>query len=68
MVKTGSVNIDIKLNNEWLEICGCGIINRKIISENHIGFAIGGGLERLIMLKHQIIDIRKLYNTEQITI
>ncbi len=48
----------------WLEVLGCGMIHPKVLSEGGIdpdvysGFAFGIGMERLIMLKYQIDDIR----------
>lgn len=49
---------------EWLEMLGCGMIHPNVLSEAGIdpdkykGFAWGGGIERLIMLKYGIEDIR----------
>ena len=48
----------------WLEILGCGMIHPKVLemagidSSTYTGFAWGFGLERLIMLKNNIDDIR----------
>lgn len=53
-------------NNELLEIGGCGIIHPSILKkykkENRQAFAFGMGLERFIMLKHNISNIHTLYN------
>ena len=52
----------------WLEILGCGMVNKKVFdsvdynSENLSGFAFGLGIERIAMLKYGIDDIRLLYN------
>jgi phenylalanyl-tRNA synthetase alpha chain len=52
---------------KWLEIVGCGLVhpsvlkNCKIDSEEWQGFAFGFGIERMIMLKHQIPDLRSFY-------
>jgi len=49
---------------EWLEMLGCGMIHPNVLSEAGIdpkkyrGFAWGGGIERLVMLKYGIEDIR----------
>ncbi len=49
---------------EWLEMLGCGMIHPNVLSsagidpEKYRGFAWGGGIERLIMLKYGIEDIR----------
>lgn len=49
---------------EWLEMLGCGMIHPNVLKEAGIdptqyrGFAWGGGIERLIMLKYGIEDLR----------
>ena len=49
---------------EWLEMLGCGMIHPNVLSEAGIdptkyqGFAWGGGIERLVMLKYGIEDLR----------
>jgi phenylalanyl-tRNA synthetase alpha chain len=49
---------------EWLEMLGCGMIHPNVLSEACIdpekyqGFAWGGGIERLVMLKYGIEDLR----------
>jgi phenylalanyl-tRNA synthetase alpha chain len=51
----------------WLEVVGCGMVhphvlkNCKIDPEKWQGFAFGFGVERLIMIRHQIPDIRLFY-------
>jgi phenylalanyl-tRNA synthetase alpha chain len=51
-------------SGEWLEMLGCGMIHPYVLSEAGIdpkkyrGFAWGGGIERLVMLKYGIEDIR----------
>ncbi len=48
----------------WLEVSGAGMVHPNVLKEGGIdpnvysGFAWGGGVERLIMLKHKISDIR----------
>lgn len=48
----------------WIELLGCGMIHPNVLkeagidSEKYTGFAWGGGVERLIMMKHSIEDIR----------
>ena len=52
----------------WLEILGCGMVNKKVFdsvkypSNDISGFAFGLGIERIAMLKFGIDDIRLLYN------
>ena len=49
---------------EWLEMLGCGMIHPNVLKEAVIeptkyqGFAWGGGIERLVMLKYGIEDLR----------
>jgi phenylalanyl-tRNA synthetase alpha chain len=49
---------------DWLEMLGCGMIHPNVLSEAGIdpkkyrGFAWGGGVERLVMLKYGIEDLR----------
>jgi phenylalanyl-tRNA synthetase alpha chain len=48
----------------WIELLGCGMIHPNVLSEAGIdsniftGFAWGCGLERLVMMKYDIEDIR----------
>ncbi|MDB5166702.1 MAG: pheS [Candidatus Saccharibacteria bacterium] len=48
----------------WIELLGCGMIHPNVLREAGIdpeiytGFAWGGGIERLVMMKHDIEDIR----------
>ena len=50
----------------WLELCPCGMIHPEVLKEGGIdpekytGFAFGGGLTRLAMMKYGIKDIRDL--------
>ncbi len=51
-------------SGEWLEMLGCGMIHPNVLKsadinpEKYRGFAWGGGIERLIMLKYGIEDLR----------
>jgi len=55
-------------NTGWLEIAGAGMVHPEVLKnggidpEEYTGYAWGMGVERLIMLKHGINDIR--YFTE----
>lgn len=48
----------------WIELLGCGMIHPNVLTEAGIdpsvytGFAWGGGIERLVMMKYSIEDIR----------
>lgn len=49
---------------DWLEMLGCGMIHPNVLRaasidpEEYRGFAWGGGIERLVMLKYGIEDLR----------
>jgi phenylalanyl-tRNA synthetase alpha chain len=51
-------------SGEWLEMLGCGMIHPNVLKSAGIdpaeykGFAWGGGIERLVMLKYGIEDMR----------
>lgn len=48
----------------WIEILGCGMIHPNVLKmagidpEAYTGFAWGGGVDRLVMMKHGIEDVR----------
>ena len=61
-----SAEVDIYFNDRWIEWGGCGMVNPKVLancgidSERYSGFAFGMGLERTLMVRHQITDIRDI--------
>lgn len=48
----------------WIELLGCGMIHPNVLREagidpnEYTGFAWGGGIDRLVMMKNDIEDIR----------
>ena len=54
----------------WIEILGCGMVHPKVLSncgidpEVYSGFALGMGLERVVMRRYNIDDIRLFYENE----
>ncbi len=56
--------------NDWLEILGCGMVNRKVIAacgldpDEYQGFAFGCGIDRLAMLKYGITDLRSCFDAD----
>jgi phenylalanyl-tRNA synthetase alpha chain len=48
----------------WIELLGCGLIHPNVLREAGIdpeiytGFAWGGGIDRLVMMKYNIDDVR----------
>ena len=63
-----SVEIDVKWKDRWLEVMGGGLVHPDVLRaggldpEEWQGFAFGGGIDRLVMLKYGIDDIRHLYS------
>jgi len=62
------VEVDMKFKGKWLEIGGAGMVNPKVLdnvklnSNEWQGFAFGIGIDRLVMIKHKIDDIRLFYS------
>ncbi len=54
----------------WLEIAGCGMVHPNVLSacgidpEVYSGFAFGFGVERVVMMRMGIDDIRLLYQND----
>ena len=68
-----SVEVDVWFvaqgkEGRWLEVMGGGMVHPQVIenagidSKKYQGFAFGGGIDRLAMLKWGIDDVRLLYN------
>ena len=63
-----SAELDIrkKGTTQWMEILGCGMVHPKVLENCNIdpevysGYAWGMGIERLVLLKYGIPDIRLL--------
>lgn len=57
-------------NSGWIEVCGAGMVHPhvlqsgKIDSDRYSGFAWGMGVERLVMLRYGIKDIRQLIQND----
>lgn len=56
--------------DKWVEILGCGVIQRQILTQNNIpetsyGWAFGFGLERYAMLLFKIPDIRLFWSDDE---
>ncbi|CAB1244451.1 phenylalanyl-tRNA synthetase (alpha subunit) [Ruminococcaceae bacterium BL-6] len=54
----------------WIEILGCGMVHPKVLSncgidpEEYSGFAFGMGLERIVMRRYSIDDLRLFYEND----
>ena len=57
-------------NSGWLEIGGCGMVDPEVFKsvnydpERYTGFAFGMGVERIVMLKFGINDIRLFFEND----
>ncbi|WP_121971366.1 phenylalanine--tRNA ligase subunit alpha [Leptolyngbya sp. BC1307] len=65
-----SAEVDVRWQNQWLEVMGCGMIDPNVLNavgcdaEVYSGFAAGLGVERLAMVQSKIDDIRRLYSSD----
>lgn len=54
--------------DEWLELLGCGMIHPNVLKSagidpaEYTGFAWGGGIDRLVMMKYGIEDVRYFHS------
>ena len=54
----------------WIEILGCGMVHPKVLEvcgidpDEYSGYAFGIGLERLVMGRFKITDIRNFYEND----
>lgn len=54
----------------WLEILGCGMVDPNVLKhvgydpEEYTGFAFGMGIERTLMIRHGVPDIRMFYEND----
>lgn len=59
---------DSKLTGKWIEIMGGGMVHPNVLRDSGIdpeiysGFAFGVGVDRLVLMRYGIDDIRLLYN------
>ena len=54
----------------WIEILGCGMVHPQVLlncgidPEEYSGFAFGLGLERMVMMRYGIDDLRLVYDND----
>ncbi len=68
------MDVEVDLNDgkglRWVEILGCGMVHPNVIeaagldSEKYTGWAFGMGPARIAMSRHDIPDIRLLYDSD----
>ena len=70
-----SAEVDIEFHRPdgapyWVELGGCGMVDPNVLAavgydnEKYTGFAFGLGIERMVMRKHNIPDIRLLFESD----
>lgn len=58
------VEVDMEYKGKWLELLGAGMVHPTVLKnggidlEKYSGFAFGMGIERILMIRHNIDDIR----------
>jgi len=66
--KCGGSGCSVCKQTGWIEIMGAGMVHPHVLTsvgidpEIYKGFAFGGGIDRLVLLKYGIEDIRLLYS------
>lgn len=64
-----SFEIEVKMDDKWIEVLGCGVIQSKILEttghKGKQGWAFGLGLERLAMILFNIPDIRYFWTQDE---
>ena len=65
-----SIEMDIRLDKEWVEVVGSGLVHKQVLKnfgldpEIYNGWAFGFGIDRLAMVKMGIPDIRMLWSDD----
>ncbi len=66
----GGNGCNVCKNSGWIEILGCGMVHPQVLRncgidpEVYSGFAFGFGLDRMVMQKYELDDIRLLYESD----
>ncbi len=69
-VSCGGKGCRICKHSGWIEVLGGGMVHPNVFkhvgidSERYTGFAFGVGVERLVMLRHGVNDIRLFYEND----
>ena len=65
-----SAEVDIKFNDKWLEVMGCGMVHPNVLIESNIdpevyqGYAFGIGIDRMAMLRYGVNDLRLFFDND----
>jgi phenylalanyl-tRNA synthetase alpha chain len=57
-------------SEKWIELGGCGMVDPNVLEavdidpQRYTGWAFGMGIERMVMRKHDVPDIRMLYESD----
>ncbi len=63
--KPGAPPCRVCRSQGWIEIAGCGMVNPRVLvacgidPDRYSGFAFGLGIERSVMIRHGVADIRE---------
>ncbi|KEI00881.1 phenylalanine--tRNA ligase subunit alpha [Clostridium botulinum] len=66
----GGKGCSVCKNSGWIELLGCGMVHPDVLRncgidpEEYSGFAFGFGLDRMVMQKYELDDIRLLYESD----
>lgn len=66
----GGKGCNVCKNSGWIELLGCGMVHPDVLRncgidpEVYSGFAFGFGLDRMVMQKYELDDIRLLYESD----
>lgn len=65
-----SWEIEVWWKGEWLECCGCGVVQQQVLlnsglKEDKLGWAFGIGLDRIAMLLFGVPDIRLFWSLDE---
>jgi phenylalanyl-tRNA synthetase alpha chain len=66
----GGVGCPVCKQSGWVEILGCGMVDPNVLencgidSEKYSGYAFGLGVERLVMLKYGLKDLRVFFEND----
>lgn len=63
------IEIDMRRKGgKWIEVLGAGMVHPNVLNnvginpQKYTGFAFGAGIDRLVMIKYGIDDVRMFYN------